>query len=237
MPTAPRLPDDQTYDRLLVPADLPTGWHLAGRFPSERPDDASSQIDAVLGYNDQLRTEADRQAQLDSDQNETIDGRWLYIEHQPTGTRVLIRLQRQLYAVPEEVRITGVVYLPWRPGDPITSQLLRELPTARIEAAINKRLFAMNRNSTITGGKIVLPSGRKIAERDLLKPLVGTAKQDPDFYERVALQHGRLTQQDDKNPSATIAQINDVALTTAQGWVAKARARGLLPAGRRGRAG
>jgi hypothetical protein len=236
MPTAPRLPDDQPYDGLLVQADLPPGWHLPGRFPGGR-DDASGQIDAVLGYNDQVRTAADRQAQLDSDQNETVDGRWLYIEHESTGTRVLIRLQRQLYAVPEEVRITGVVYLPWRPGDPITSQLLRELPTARIEAAINKRLFAMNRTSTITGGKIVLPSGRKIAERELLKPLVGTAKQDPDFYQRVALQHGRLSQQDDKNPSATIAQINGVALTTAQGWVAKARARGLLPAGRRGRAG
>ena len=84
---------------------------------------------------------------------------------------MFIRLQRQLLAVPEEIRITGVVYLPWRPGDPITSQLLRELPTARIEAAINKRLFAMTRTSTITGGKIELPSGRKVAERDLLKPL------------------------------------------------------------------
>jgi hypothetical protein len=144
MPTAPRLPDDQPYDGLLVQADLPPGWHLPGRFPGGR-DDASGQIDAVLGYNDQVRTAADRQAQLDSDQNETVDGRWLYIEHESTGTRVLIRLQRQLYAVPEEVRITGVVYLPWRPGDPITSQLLRELPTARIEASINKRLFAMNR--------------------------------------------------------------------------------------------
>ena len=69
-----------------------------------------------------------------------------------------------MFSVPEEVRITGVVYLPWRPGDPITSQLLRELPTARIEAAINKRLFAVKRTSTITGGKIELPSGRKVAE-------------------------------------------------------------------------
>ena len=75
----------------------------------------------------------------------------------------MIRLQRQTFAVPEEVRITGVIYLPWRPGDPITSQLLRELPTARIEAAINKRLFAMKRTETITGGKIVLlrPQGQR----------------------------------------------------------------------------
>jgi len=221
----------------MRPEDLPAGWHLPTRFPGERSDDASAQIDEILGYDDSAATGSSADAQPESEQNETVNGRWRYIEHAETHTRVFIRLQRQTYSVPEEVRITGVVYLPWRPGDPITSKLLRELPTAQIEAAINKRLFAMKREQTITGGKIVLPSGRKIVERDLLKPLGGTAKQDSDFYERVALQHGRLTQQGDKNPSATIAQINGVALTTAQGWIAKARARGLLPAGRRGRAG
>jgi hypothetical protein len=128
------------------------------------------------------------------------------------------------------------VYLPWRPGDPITSQLLRELPTARIEAAVNKRLFAMRRTSTVTGGKIELPSGRKVSERDLVKPL-GDPKQTLDFYELVALQHGRLAAQGDQNPSATMADISSVALSTAQGWVTKARSRGLLPPGRRGRAG
>lgn len=228
---------NQSEDGLIRPEDLPGGWHLPARFPGERSDDASAQIDKVLGYDDWVATGSSADAQPESEQDETVDGRWRYVEHGETHTRVFIRLQRQTYAVPEEVRITGVVYLPWRPGDPITGKLLRELPTAQIEAAINKRLFAMKREQTITGGKIVLPSGRKIVERDLLKPLGGTAKQDPDFYERVALQHGRLTQQGDKNPSATIAQINGVALTTAQGWVAKARARGLLPPGRRGRAG
>ncbi|TAM70734.1 MAG: hypothetical protein EPN48_05145 [Microbacteriaceae bacterium] len=236
MPTVPRLPGDQTYDGLLVQDDLPKGWHLASRFPGERPDDASDEIDAMLGYNDQVATETARRAQLDSEQNETIDGRWRYIEHEATATRVLIRLQRQLHAVPEEIRITGVTYMPWRPGDPITSQLLRELPTARIEAAINKRLFAMRRTNTVTGGKIELPSGRKVSERDLLRPL-GDPKRTPDFYEIVALQHGRLAEQGDPNPSATMAEISGVALSTAQGWVTRARTRGLLPPGRRGRAG
>lgn len=228
---------NQSEDGLIRPEDLPRGWHLPTRFPGERSDDASAQIDEILGYDDWAATSSSADAQPEFEQNETVDGNWRYIERAETHTRVFIRLQRQTYAAPEEVRITGVVYLPWHPGDPITSKLLRELPTAQIEAAINKRLFAMKREQTITGGKIVLPSGRKIVERDLLKPLGGTAKQDTDFYERVALQHGRLTQQGDKNPSATIAQINGVALTTAQGWVAKARARGLLPPGRRGRAG
>src|SRR5665647_630900 len=222
MSTAPRLPGDQTYDGLLVPDDLPAGWHLPSRFPGERPDDASGAIDALLGYDDQTATGEEREAELDSEQNETIDGRWRYIEHTKTATRVFIRLQRQLYGIPEE--------------DPITSQILRELPTARIEAAINKRLFAMTRTSTISGGKIELPSGRKVAKRDLLKGL-GDPKQTPDFYELVALQHGRLAASGDANPSATMAEISGVALSTAQGWVAKARARGLLPPGRRGRAG
>ena len=233
MPASPRRPGDQSYDGLIISADLPDGWHLASRFPGERDDDASEQIDAILGYNDQAMTDADRQAQLDSEADETVDGRWRYIEHTATATRVLIRLQRQTFAVPEEVRITGVVYLPWRPGDPITSQLLRELPTARIEAAINERLFAMKRTVTITGGKIVLPSGRKISERDLLKPL-GNPKQTPDFYELVALQYGKLTSQGDEAPAVTMAKINDVAHATAQGWLVRTRARGLLPPGRRG---
>ena len=236
MSTALPLSGDQSYDGLLVQADLPPGWHLASRFPGEHPDDGSNKIDRILGYNDQIKTGGDRRAQLESEQNETIDGRWRYIEHEATATRVHIRLQRQLYATPEEIRITGVIYLPWRPGDPITSQLLRELPTARIEAAINQRLFAMRRTSTVTGGMVELPSGRKVSERDLLRPL-GDPKRTPDFYELVALQHGRLSGQGDPNPTATMANTSGVALSTAQGWVAKARARALLPPGRRGRAG
>ncbi|MFC4241742.1 hypothetical protein ACFOYW_00020 [Gryllotalpicola reticulitermitis] len=236
MAASPRRPGDQSYDGLIVQADLPDGWYLPDRFPGERPEDTSGQIDAVLGYTDQVATDTAWKSQLDSGNNETVDGRWRYLEHTATATRVFIRLQRQTFAIPEEVRITGVIYLPWRPGDPITSQLLRELPTARIEAAINKRLFAMTRTETITGGKIVLPSGHKVSERDLLKPL-GDPKRTPDFYELVALQHGRLASRGDPNPSATMADISGVALSTAQGWVTRARARGLLPPGRQGRAG
>lgn len=236
MSTTPPRRGDQSYDGLLVQADLPDSWYLPSRFPGERDDDASGDIDAILGYNDWVVVDEQRQRQFESDENETIDGRWRYIEHAETHTRVFLRLQRQSYAVPEEVRITGVVYLPWRPGDPITSQLLRELPTARIEAAINKRLFAMKRTRTITGGRIELPSGRKIHPRDIVKPLADP-KRTPDFYELVALQHGQLTSRGDMNPSATMAEINNVALSTAQGWIAKARTRGLLPPGRRGRAG
>lgn len=236
MPDSPRSGSDRSADELIARADLPDGWHLVDHAPTEQDDHASEQIDAVLRYNDQIVTADDRDAELTSEANSTLDGRWRSIVHVGTATRVMIRLQRQMFAVPEEVRITGVIYLPWRPGDPITSHLLRELPTARIEAAINKRLFAMKRSDTISGGRITLPSGRRIAEKAVLKPL-GDPKTTPDFYELVALQHGRLAKDGDRNPSATMAQINGIALSTAQGWVTKARDRGLLPPGRRGRAG
>lgn len=216
---------------------MPEGWYLHGLFPGGRSEDPSGHIDEVLGYDGWAEFDRQRGVLREPEENPASGGRWRFIEHVETHTRVFLRLQRQAWAVPEEVRITGVIYLPQRAGDPITSKLLRELPTAQIEAAINRRLFAMKREQTMTGSRIVLPSGRKVSAKDLLKPLAGTAKQDPDFYQRVALQHGRLIQQGDRNPSATIAQINGVALTTAQGWVAKARARGLLPPGRRGRAG
>ncbi|MGV8973327.1 MAG: hypothetical protein ACOH10_13480 [Rhodoglobus sp.] len=225
---------DQADDEVLVQEDLPVGWCLPG-LSDKRPDDTSGEIDALLGYDDLTVTDEEQVAPLDLEHNATVDGRWHSIKQAKTQTRVYLRLQRQ-FAVPDEIRITGVVFLPWRPGEPITSQFLRELPTARIEAAINKRLFAVKRTSTITGGKIELASGRKVAERDLLKPL-GNPKQNPDFYELVALQHSRLTATGDANPSATMAELSGVALSTAQGWVAKARTRGLLPPGRRGRAG
>lgn len=230
----------QDADGLLTAADVPPGWYLPTMYPGGRSSDASPRIDEILGYDDAhtgvAQVDEDDEP-ADSATNEPADGVWRFIEHTETGTRVYLRLQRQAFAVPEEVRITGVVYLPRVPGDPITSRLLRELPTAYIETSINKRLFAMKSTQTRTGTKIVLPSGVKVARRDLIKPLAGTGKSDPDFYERVALQHGELARRGERNPTATMAELNHVALTTAQGWVAKARNRGLLPPGRPGRAG
>lgn len=183
---------DQTYAGLLAQDDLPEGWYLPSQFPGERDGDASNEIDAILSYNDHVVTDEQRQSHALSDENEALDGRERYLEHTETHTRVMIRLQRQTFAVPEGVRITG--------------------------------------------GRIILLSGNKVSQRDLLKPL-GDPKKVPDFYKLVALQHGRLTQQGDRNPNATIAQINGVTLSTAQGWVTKARDRGLLPPGRRGAPG
>lgn len=156
-----------------------------------------------------------------------------------SAAHVLVRLQRQYWLDEEsegEVRITGIVYLPERAGDPVASPMLRNLPTSWIEAAINRRQFAVTGASRFEGGTMTMPSGRILRSEDVMKPL-GNPKRTPDFYEVVALQHTRLVDDGEANPSARMADISRVPLSTAQGGVARARRKGLLPPARCGRAG
>ncbi|WP_162903858.1 hypothetical protein [Leucobacter sp. wl10] len=48
----------------------------------------------------------------------------------------------------------------------------------------------MERVTTLAGNKIVLPSGGRVGDRDVWKPL-GDMKQGRDLYELVVLRHGR----------------------------------------------
>ena len=231
-------PGQQPDFELLVDADVPEGWRLPMRSAGE-PGVDNGRLDRAVCYEEWIDNAPGLDRKLRSEHSNVDEGRWYLIQHTEAGTRVLLRLQRQVRVYENrigEVRITGIIHLPFWAGDPVTSQQLRELPTAKIEAAINKRLFAVTGTSAFVDGKVALPSGRTLRSRDLLKPL-GDPKRTPDFYELVALQHARLAEDGDPNPTATMARLSGVALSTAQGWVAKARTRGLLPPGRRGRAG
>jgi len=55
----------------------------------------------VLGYDDSAVTDERKRSQMESESPETIDGRWRYIEHTATHTRVMIRLQRETWRTPE----------------------------------------------------------------------------------------------------------------------------------------
>ncbi|OLT17586.1 hypothetical protein BJF80_16390 [Serinicoccus sp. CUA-874] len=222
---------------LLVPEDLPAGWAMP-----EPPVIASSAesvaIDAALKYADRTYRTPGPDGEL-SGYNDGRDGRWFLIEHVQSHTRVLLRLQRQYLMHQEpmgEVRITGIVYLPEIAGEPVASPMLRNLPTSRIEAAINRRQFAVTGATRFEGGTLTMPSGRILRFSEVMQPL-GNPKRIADFYEVVALQHTRLVDDGEANPTAKMAEISLVPLSTAQGWVARARAKGLLPPGRRGRAG
>lgn len=224
---------------LLVPEDLPAGWQMPDASPID-PEQDSAQLDAALRYEQWVDPAPGLDRRLQSGHHNNNDsGRWFLIQHVESSTRVLLRLQRQ-YLLDEEpkgeVRITGIVYLPEWAGDPVASPMLRNLPTSRIEAAINRRQFAVTGNTRFEGGKITLPSGRTLRAGEVLQTL-GNPKRTPDFYEVVALQHTRLVDDGEPNPTARMAELSRVPLSTAQGWVARARRKGLLPPGRRGRAG
>ncbi|MGB4779857.1 hypothetical protein [Microbacterium sp.] len=223
---------------LLVPEDLPAGWQMPASSPID-PDRDSAQLDQSLRYEEWVDPEPGLNRGLRSSHNNIDSGRWFLIRHTASGTRVLLRLQRQnvLDQRPMgEVRITGITYLPEWAGDPVASPILRELPTSKIEAAINRRQFAVTGATGFHEGTMTLPSGRTLRSADVMKSL-GNPKRTPDFYELVALQHTRLVDDGEPNPTARMADISRVPLSTAQGWVARARRKGLLPPGRRGRAG
>ncbi|MGF3056532.1 hypothetical protein [Microbacterium sp. YY-01] len=222
---------------LLVPEDLPAGWVMPDP-PVIASAAESVAIDAALRYDRRVYPTPGPDGDL-TGYNDGRDGRWFLIQHVQSSTRVLLRLQRQYVLLQEpmgEVRITGIVYLPEQAGDPVASPMLRNLPTSRIEAAINRRQFAVTGTTRFEGGTLTMPSGRILRSTEVMKPL-GNPKRTPDFYEVVALQHTLLVDDGEPNPTARMAEISRVPLSTAQGWVARARSKGLLPPGRRGRAG
>ncbi|MFT3969648.1 MAG: hypothetical protein QM695_05015 [Micropruina sp.] len=232
------MPEDREDVELLVPGDLPAGWQMPEPSPLY-PERDSAAIDQAVRYDAWVDSAPGLNRKLRTSHNNVDAGRWYLIQHVETSTRVLLRLQRQ-YVMDRhpmgEVRITGITYLPEWAGDPVASPILRELPTSKIEAAINRRQFAVTGTTRFQEGKLTLPSGRTLRSSEVLRPL-GDPKRTPDFYELVALQHARLTDDGDPNPTATMAQLANVPLSTVQGWVARTRRKGLLPPGRRGRAG
>ncbi|WP_447947179.1 hypothetical protein [Microbacterium lacticum] len=229
--------EDRESVELLLAGDLPHGWELPAPSPID-PERDSAGIDVAVRYEAWVDPAPGLDRKLHSGQY-ADHGRWYLIQHTESRTRVLLRLQRQ-YVMDQqpmgEVRITGITYLPEWAGDPVASPILRELPTSKIEAAINRRQFAVTGATRFQNGKMTLPSGRTLDSVDVMRPL-GDPKRTPDFYELVALQHSRFTDDGDPNPTATLARFSNVPLSTAQGWVARARRKGLLPPGRRGRAG
>ena len=162
------------------------------------------------------------------------------IQHVQSSTRVLLRLQRQYVLLQEpmgEVRITGIVYLPEQAGDPVASPMLRNLPTSRIEAAINRRQFAVTRHHRILRGWHTHDALRPHTPLNRGHETVGEPEAHPGLRPVLSPCNTPASSTTGTGPTARMAEISRVPLSTAQGWVARARSKGLLPPGRRGRAG
>jgi hypothetical protein len=276
----PGVPWNQSADGILLPEDMPEGWFLVtNRYAGERDYDVSDWIDIVLGYDGGW---SPGQAERDTERREAMAadwraGRWKYLEHTPTGTRVYVRVEvftpgDDSVAAPRsdgaaakedgvegEVRITGVVYLPRFPGGKVSSRPQQRFPLAHLEARLNKRLFGKTKpkqvdkrrlaievaaehlaekNGTlmVKGGDagFTLVDGKKekvIAREQVFTPLHIHPRREPLFYAWVALQYELIETAEafTTTPTQKLAEVNDVPLSTAQGWVREARKRGLLP--------
>ncbi len=104
-------------------------------------------------------------------------------------------------------------------GETITSDMLRRVPLAAMEAAAN----VSQENAVRSALAMLGPLSRDRAESA------------EDFSRRVA-EHYRLWAAHVPNPAARIAAEHKVKLATVHTWIRDARLRGLLPPARRGKA-
>lgn len=150
--------------------------------------------------------------------------RWSVIKNERTGERAWLRMHGGTTAA-----VTGLVFVPEQQNTRIINRSVRSIPLAAIELASQEENLRLRRQ----------------LEQDLFhrqedwKPSLplGSPREVEDFHHRVALQFLDLKQRGFSRPVAQMAEINQRPLKTVQGWVTDARKKGLLPPGKRGRAG
>lgn len=138
---------------------------------------------------------------------------------------------RRLYAYKVEVT-----------GPTVTPEALRTFPLSRMVAFLNGTSPAQQRAAfaLAAGGEVLLVGENRWLEskRPSMKLRIPTTRKKPNsFYQGVAYRQGWLVDEGVRNPASVIAEANDVPVTTVHRWIKEARARGLLPAGQKGRAG
>lgn len=111
-----------------------------------------------------------------------------------------------------------------RSGAPIDMHSLRSLPLVDIEHQLNSGLIA---------------GANKYRERKAglkLNPPTSQRTYPDEFYEKVAGVYSMLISRRE-HPAAAIAEANGIPVSTVHRWIKEARRRGILPPGRKGRAG
>ena len=129
----------------------------------------------------------------------------------------------------------------------VGGRAMRDLPLARIEAAVNQpAYYEMVRRRLPAANAVIVPQSWGESARWLyapppapstptLKLALPEGRPKPDeFYRRVADVFAYLTTVSPR-PANDLADANGVRVTTVHGWVKEARRRGLLASGERAR--
>ena len=143
------------------------------------------------------------------------------------------------------------VYLPPEAG-PVTSDHLRQIPVARIEAHVNQPERRAVVIDSLRPDAPRLPlevaAFRYMSEamegteaptrrRRSLRLVLPTTRRYPDsFYSGLAALYSGLAGEG-RRPAAAIAEANGIPVSQVHRWVKEARRRGLLAPGRSGKAG
>lgn len=129
-------------------------------------------------------------------------------------------------------------------------RVMRDLPLARIEAAVNQpvhREALVEHLPPVNAAMLPFPwdeehewwfaTPERTTRRPRLKLKVPAGRPKPDqFYAAVAERFAYLATVSNK-PATDLAEANDVEPKTVHGWVKEARRRGFLPPGERSRRG
>jgi hypothetical protein len=129
----------------------------------------------------------------------------------------------------------------------VGGRAMRDLPLARIEAAVNQPAYYEPVKQRLPAANAVMVSppgdeeatwlhvGPPAASAPTLKLVVSEGRPKPDdFYRQVATVFAYLTTVSPR-PANDLADANGVRVTTVHGWVKEARRRGLLASGERAR--
>ena len=193
------------------------------------------------------------------------DKEWLSLRHGTTGWAayrserpsseqalffVRFGLDREDFS--EALIVVRELLISFSQGSVASSRVLRELPLARMEQAVNQPAWRSKVLARLPSwNSVQIPFPQDDGPSDIgwwlahphpyASPKVtvdvpaGRGRPD-EFYEAVARGFGYLASVS-KRPAQDMAEANGVPVTTVHGWVKEARRRGFLPAGERSRKG
>lgn len=142
-----------------------------------------------------------------------------------------------------------VVEMHWAPGTPVSPDMLRRVQLGKIETWVNRHENARELRERLArrepnlrrlassldeeGGKLASMPRYRIAHLPVPE---GRGRYPDSFYQRVGELYSYL-EATEGGAASSLADANDVPVTTIHRWVKEARRRGFLPPGRRGKAG
>ena len=201
---------------------LPAPWEeIEDHLPVEQQNALEAVVGSRIAYDDLTDDDLERDGAVRCPKTLrakwAMTHRWVRLRNADTGDEMVVRLQFKGNEM-REVYVSAVIS-PFQNGTETTGQQLRSLPVAAISAAYTAREIG---NAVALNRTLVL--GEAIRE-DPLKPLPkGGRVTDQSFLSKVGRQYDALEERHKgEDIGALMAELNEVAFSTARKWLTAAR--------------